>query len=223
MNRPTVIAVAAPSQLTYAEEFANFLTHGIGLVLSVAGVAVMAAFLTYADSWRVAGCSIYLASLVGVYLMSTLSHTFETPNVRSFLRALDQGTIYFLIVGTYTPFSLAYLHSWTWMALLAICWGIAIWNFATKVFYSHRVESVNMWPCIILGGIPLISIPAMLSVVPFAALWWVLLGMACYCLGLVFWCNDRKVKHFHAVWHILVIAGSACHFMGILLFVVLAR
>jgi hemolysin III len=223
MNQSSSIAVAAPSQLTYAEEFANFLTHGIGLVLSLAGVAVMAAVLTYADSWRVAGCSIYLASLVGVYLMSTLSHTFETPNVRSFLRALDQGTIYFLIVGTYTPFSLAYLHSWTWMALLAICWGIAIWNFATKVFFAHRVESVNMWPCIILGGIPLVSIPALIGIVSWYALWWMLLGMACYSLGLVFWCNDRKVKHFHAVWHILVIAGSACHFMGILLFVVLAR
>jgi hemolysin III len=223
MNQPSAIVVAAPRQLTYAEEFANFLTHGIGLVLSLAGVAVMAAVLTYADSWRVAGCSIYLASLVGVYLMSTLSHTFETPQLRSFLRALDQGTIYFLIVGTYTPFALAYLHTWTWMALLAICWGIALYNFASKVFFAHRVESVNMWPCIILGGIPLVSLPTLLSMVSVNALVWMLLGMACYCLGLVFWCNDRKVKHFHAVWHILVIAGSACHFVGIMLFVVLVR
>ena len=128
------------------------MTHGIGLVLSLAGVAVMAAVLGSGDGWRIAGCSIYLASLIGVYLMSTLSHTFETPRVRSFFRALDQGTIYLLIAATYTPFSMAYLHTAFWWTLLAIVWSIAFWGFFSKVFFAHRVESVSMWPCIVLGG-----------------------------------------------------------------------
>jgi hemolysin III len=211
------------SQLSPAEEFANFITHGIGLVLSVAGVIVMTAVLGNGDGWRIAGCSIYLASLIGVYLMSTLSHTFESPRVRSFFRALDQGTIYFLIAATYTPFSMAYLHSAFWFTLLAIVWTIAFWGFFSKVFFAHRIESVSMWPCIVLGCIPFVSVPALIGVVSFTALWWMLLGIACYTLGLVFWINDRRVKHFHAVWHVLVIAGSACHFVCILMFVALAH
>lgn len=209
--------------LSPAEEFANFVTHGIGFVLSLAGVAVMAAVLGNGDGWRIAGCSIYLASLIGVYLMYTLSHTFETPRLRMFFRALDQGTIYLLIAATYTPFSMAYLHSLPWWILLALVWGVAFWGFFSKVLFAHRVEAVSMWPCIVLGGVPFVSVPALLGVVSFTALWWMLLGVACYTLGLVFWVNDRRVKHFHAVWHLLVIAGSACHFVGILLFVVLAR
>jgi hemolysin III len=216
-------AATLPSQLSPAEEFANIVTHGIGLVLSLAGIAVMAEVLADGDGWRIAGCSIYLASLTGVYLMSTLSHTFETPRVRSFFRALDQGTIYFLIAATYTPFSMSYLHAWPWWVFLAAVWGVAFWGFFSKVLFAHRVEAVSMWPCIILGGIPFVSIPALIGVVEFSALWWMLLGIACYTLGLVFWVNDRRVKHFHAVWHLFVIAGSASHFMCILLFVALAR
>ncbi len=220
MNGPTTV-LTSPSQLSSNEEFANFVTHGIGFVLSLAGVAVMVAVLGNGDSWRVAGCSIYLASLIGVYLMSTLSHTFESPRLRSFFRALDQGTIYLLIAATYTPFSMAYLHSAFWFALLAIVWTVAFWGFFSKVFFAHRLESVSMWPCIVLGGIPFVSLPALMGVVSIAALWWMLLGVACYVLGLVFWMNDHRVRHFHAVWHVLVIAGSTCHFVGILLFVVL--
>jgi hemolysin III len=212
-----------PSQLSPAEEFANFITHGIGLVLSLAGVVVMAAVLAYGDVWRIVGCSIYLASLIGVYLMSTLSHTFETPRMRSFFRALDQGTIYFLIAATYTPFSLAYLHTWPWCMLLAVVWAIAFWGFLSKVFFAHRVEAVSMWPCILLGALPFASVPALLGIISTTALWWMLIGIGCYTLGLVFWVNDRRVRHFHAVWHVLVIAGSACHFVCILLFVAVVR
>jgi hemolysin III len=222
MNGQATTAIL-PSQLSPGEEFANVVTHGIGLVLSLAGVAIMADALANGDGWRIAGCSIYLASLIGVYLMSTLSHTFETPRVRTFFRALDQGTIYFLIAATYTPFSMAYLHSWPWWVFLAAVWGVAFWGFFSKVLFAHRVEAVSMWPCIILGGIPFVSIPALIGVVEFSALWWMLLGIACYTLGLVFWVNDRRVKHFHAVWHLFVIAGSASHFVCILLFVAMAR
>ncbi len=222
MSNSTTIAVL-PSQLSPAEEFTNFITHGIGLVLSMAGVVVMAAVLAYGDAWRVAGCSIYLACLIGVYLMSTLSHTFEAPRVRSIFRALDQGTIYFLIAATYTPFSLAYLHTLPWCLLLAVVWVIALWGFFSKVLFAHRVEAVSMWPCIVLGGIPFLSVPALIGVVSFTALWWMLLGIGCYTVGLVFWVNDRRVRHFHAVWHVLVIAGSTCHFVCILLFVAVVR
>ena len=209
-------------QLSDSEELANRVTHGFGLVLSIGGALIMAAVLGSGDFWRAAGCCVYLASLIALYAMSTLSHTFQSPRLRSLFRSLDQGAIYLLIAATYTPFSLAYLRTTPWWILLGVVWAIALYGFFGKVLFAHRVESVSMWPCIVLGGIPFVSVPALLGVVSIGALWWMMIGVGCYSAGLVFWLNDRRVRHFHAVWHLLVVAGSACHFVGILMFVALA-
>jgi hemolysin III len=225
-SRPAVATLAnhmKSTMLSPAEELANRITHGIGLLLSLVGVAVMVEVLGQGDFWRVAGCCVYLFSLISVYAMSTLSHTFEEPRRRSLFRALDQGAIYLLIAATYTPFSMAYLRTTPWWLVLGMVWSIALWGFCSKVFFRYRLERVSMWPCIVLGVIPFICVPSLIGVVSLAALWWMLLGVGFYTLGLVFWVNDRRVRQFHAVWHVFVIAGSTCHFVGILLFVVMAR
>lgn len=209
--------------LSADEEIANSITHGLGFVLSVVGAFVMADTFGGGDAWRVAGCSIFLTSMIAVYAMSTLSHVFQSPRLRTLFRAIDQGTIYLLIAGTYTPFSLAYLHTTPWWILLAAVWAVALYGFVSKVLFTHRVENVSMWPCILVGALPFLAIPTLLTMLPLGALWWMILGVACYTLGLVFWLNDRRVRHFHAVWHLLVMAGSAAHFSGILLFVVLPQ
>ena len=209
--------------LSAEEETANSITHGLGFVLSVVGAFVMADTLGGGDAWRVAGCSIFLTSMIAVYAMSTLSHVFQSPRLRTLFRAIDQGTIYLLIAGTYTPFSLAYLHTTPWWILLGAVWAVALYGFVSKVLFAHRVENVSMWPCILVGAMPFLAIPTLLTMLPLGALWWMILGVACYTLGLVFWLNDRRVRHFHAVWHLLVMAGSAAHFSGILLFVVLPQ
>jgi hemolysin III len=206
------------------DEFVNALTHGLGLVLSVCGAIVMvASMLSHADAWRVAGCSIYLASLVGVYAMSTLSHTFtSTASLRSLFRRLDQGFIYLLIVATYTPFSLAYLRTWPWWILLGVMWAIALWGFAAKVLFAHRVDAVRVWPCVVLGWLPAIAAPSLVQLMPVAVLWWMLAGGVLYSLGTLFLIYDERVRFFHAVWHLLVIAASACHFVAILAFIAAA-
>jgi hemolysin III len=209
--------------LSAEEELANSITHGLGFVLSLGGAFLMADTLGNGDPWRVAGCSIFLTSLIAVYAMSALSHVFYASRLRTLFRSLDQGTIYLLVAGTYTPFSLAYLHGAPWWILLGMVWTVAIYGFVSKALFARRVESVSMWPCLVLGAMPFVAIPTLLTMLPLAALWWMLLGVACYTLGLVFWLNDRRVRHFHAVWHLLVMAGSAAHFSGILLFVVLPQ
>jgi hemolysin III len=206
-----------------SEESLNCLTHALGVILSMLGASVMAAVLGHGDPWRVAGCSIYLISLIGLYTMSTLSHTFQTPRRRSFFRALDQGAIYLLIAGSYTPFSLAYLRTEFWWGLLAVIWIVALYGFLSKVVFAHRLEAVSPWPCLILGALPMLSIPTLVGILPIGALAWMMVGVFCYIAGLWFWLNDRRAHHFHAVWHLLVIAGSACHFIGILLFVAILR
>lgn len=209
--------------LTAEEEIANSITHGLGFVLSVLGAFIMADTFGGGDAWRVAGCSIFVTSMIAVYAMSTLSHVFQTPRLRTLFRAIDQGTIYLLIAGTYTPFSLAYLHSTPWWILLGAVWAVAIYGFTSKVLFAQRVENVSMWPCLLCGALPFAAVPTLLTILPVACLGWMILGVVCYILGLVFWINDRKVRNFHAVWHLLVMAGSAAHFSGILLFVVLPR
>jgi hemolysin III len=203
-----------------AEEIVNAITHGVGLALSMCGAAFMtASTLIHGDPWRVAGCGIYLASLVAVYAMSTLSHSFTRPHLRTLFRRLDQGFIYFLIVATYTPFSLAYLRGWPWWILLGAMWAIALWGFVSKVLFAHRVDAVSVWPCIILGWLPAVAAPSLMQLVPTAVLWWMLAGGVFYSFGTLFLIYDNRVRHFHAVWHLFVIAGSACHFLAILVFI----
>src|SRR3989304_6310318 len=202
-------------RLSRAEERANALTHGLGFVLSVAGAIAMATnVFGESDMWRQIGCGVYVASLIAVYAMSTLSHSATTQEWRSFYRALDQGCIYFLIAATYTPFSLAYLRTTPWWLLLGAIWGVALWGFLSKVVFAHRVEAVSIWPCIVLGWMPTVSVPALAGIVPAAAFWWMLLGGLCYTVGTIFLRYDYKVRHFHAVWHMLVLAGRACHFLA---------
>jgi hemolysin III len=207
-----------------ADELVNALTHGLGLALSLCGAIVMvASVLSHGDAWRVAGCSVYLASLVAVYAMSTLSHTFTAPQLRSIFRRLDQGFIYFLIVATYTPFSLAYLRTWPWWTLLGLMWAIALWGFALKVLFAHRVEAVRVWPCVVLGWLPAIAAPSLMNLIPLSVLWWMLAGGLFYSLGTLFLIYDNKVRFFHAIWHLFVIGGSACHFLAILVFITAAN
>ena len=209
--------------LSAEEEIANTVSHGLGFVLSLLGAFVMAESLGGGDQWRVLGCSVFITSMIAVYAMSTLSHVFQAPRLRTAFRAIDQGTIYLLIAGTYTPFALAYLHTTPWWILLGVVWAVALYGFTSKVLFAHRVENVAMWPCLLLGAIPFAAIPTLINMLPITCLWWMLLGVGCYLLGLVFWLNDRRVRHFHAMWHLLVMAGSAAHFSGILLFVVLPQ
>jgi hemolysin III len=202
------------------EEAANTLTHGLGFLLSLVGAAVMLYLvLREGDAWRILGCTIYASSLIAVYLMSTLSHVCLAPARRHFFRTLDQAFIYVLIVGTYTPFSLAYLRSGPWWLFLALMWSIAIFGFLSKVLHAHRVDAVATWIYIALGWMSAASAPTMLSHVPTTALWWMLVGGLCYTAGTIFLAFDTHIRHFHAVWHLFVIAGSACHYFVILIYV----
>lgn len=202
------------------EERLNMVTHGIGFVLAVVGaIALTFTVWQYGDMWRIAGCMIYVASLVGVYAASTLSHSCRSLPRKTFFRALDQGFIYLLIVATYTPFSLAYLRTPLWWTLLAAMWGIAIFGFFAKLFYFHRVHAITIWGYIALGWLPVVSATALTGVAPAAALWLMLLGGICYTLGTLFLLFDHRAYYLHALWHLSVIAGSACHFLAIWLFV----
>src|SRR6187401_2679211 len=204
-------------QRTRKDELINTLTHGLGFALAVWGGCVMVwSVLRHGDMWRVAGCGIFAASLIAVYAFSTLSHSVQNVRWKHFFRQMDQGCIYLLIVATYTPFGLAYWRTGTGWMLLGGLWTAAFLGFFSKVVLSHRVHNTALWTYIALGWLPLIAVPALWHTVSVDSAWWMIGGGACYLVGTFFLLYDARVRHFHAIWHLLVIAGSACHFLGIL-------
>jgi hemolysin III len=200
-----------------ADELFNTITHAFGFLLSMVGSAVLIRHVLFeGDAWRCAGCGIYVTALMGVYASSTLSHSASQPRMKRRFRMLDQAFIYLLIVGTYTPFALAYLRTGWWLLFLAFLWTIALFGFLSKILMAHRVEAVAVWIYLILGWLPIIAAAPLAELVPAVPLWWMLIGGVCYTAGTVFLMYDDRIPQLHAVWHLFVIAGSAFHFFAIL-------
>lgn len=219
MQTQPMTADGVPGHRCPKNEFANALTHGLGLLLSVAGgIALFSAALMQGERWRVAGCGVFAATLIAVYAFSTLSHCAFRPELIRLFRRLDQGAIYLFIAGTYTPVALAWLHDdWSW--LLWLIWAMALFGCFSKLLFAHRMKTIALWTYVVLGWMPMIAVGAMLERVPLVALSWLIAGGLCYFVGTAFLVLDGRRNFFHAIWHLCVIAGSACHFFIILLFV----
>jgi hemolysin III len=212
--RPSLVSVFP------AEELVNSVTHGIGLVLSIVGVIVLIArSLSQGNAYLVVGCTVFSVTLIAVYAASTLSHTPFGPRLRHLFRRLDQGSIYLLIVGTGMPFAMVYLRTGWWFLFFGVMWIVALWGFVSKTLFSHRVDAVTVWLYVLLGWMPIVTVPSLLEVVPAAALGWMLVGGLCYTFGTLFLAYDERYPFFHGVWHMFVIAGSTCHFLTIFFFV----
>lgn len=211
-------AAAFPRQ-SDAEEFVNSLTHGAGLALSVAGgVALLRQSVGTVNAGLAAACGLYVFSLVGVYAMSFLSHACQRPRWKRRFRTLDQAFIYCLIAGTYAPPALLALGSEGWW-LAGSMWAVAAIGFGSKVLLHHRVENVSIVLYLMMAWLPLLAAGRVLHQMPDDVCRWVIAGGLSYTLGTVFLTLDQRVRYFHAVWHVLVMIGSASHFFAILAFV----
>ncbi len=203
-----------------AEERSNRWTHGCGFVLSVLGSVYLVTSIPERTGWqRYLACLVYGSSLMAVYAMSTLSHGPFSDRWRTTFRSLDQGFIYCLIAGSVTPLAVTYLPSTVCWVLLSAMWTIAGTGFITKVCFAHRVDSVSVWIYVLQGWLPILASPWFLEQTPLPVLLWGLAGGVCYTLGTLFLIYDDRVPHFHAIWHLFVMAGSAIHFFATLHFV----
>lgn len=203
-----------------AEERANRVTHGLGFLLSLCGAACLLTTAFERHGWGLTiACVLYAASLSGVYAMSTLSHGPFDERRRNRFRSLDQGFIYLLIAGSFTPLAVAYLPATVCWCILGSMWAVALVGFAAKVFFSHQVNCVSIWVYVALGWMPILATPWLLGVVPINGLVLGLAGGFCYSIGTIFLVFDHRIAYFHAVWHLLVIAGSTLHFLTIFCYV----
>jgi len=203
---------------TIGEEIANSITHGIGTALSIAGLVILVVFASlYGDAWRIVSFSIYGATLIFLYLSSTLYHSFQIPKVKKVFRILDHSAIFLLIAGTYTPITLIALKgAWGW-TLFGLIWVMAIGGiiFEIKSVGKHRIFIVLFY--LMMGWLVVIAIKPILEYVEKGLLIWMLIGGAFYTLGILFYIL-KKMPFHHMIWHLFVLAGSISHFFGILLY-----
>jgi hemolysin III len=213
---------ALPKVTLDRQEVFNTVTHAVGIALSIAAAIVLLSYtFVVGDAWRILGCAVFTVTLVGVYTASTLSHCVRDARRRTFFRKLDQALIYLLIAGSYSPFALLYLRFSWWWCLFVTMWLLAIWGFAAKMFCQrHQLTSLRTY--LLLGWLPIIPAYKYFEYVPLGALTWVLVGGLYYSVGVIFLFLDYKRYYFHAIWHTFVIAGSTCHFFGVLIFVACA-
>jgi len=202
------------------EEIANTITHALGLVLSLLGIGPMVMHAAAGgDLGALVGCTVFVTTMTAVYGASTLSHLVREPRRRRMFRILDQSLIYVMISGTYTPFGLTYLRGGRWWLLLAGMWVVTLAGVVSKTWLRHRVDAATAWTYVLLGWMPLLALKPILAIVPSALLLWTLAGGVLYTLGTVFLMLDVRVRYFHAIWHLMVIAASAVHYFAIYRFV----
>jgi hemolysin III len=202
--------------LSSREEFANGISHALGLIAALAAVPVLVVTAARAGSASyVVGASIFAGTLVTLYLASTLYHSLTHQGAKRLFRIVDHGAIFLLIAGTYTPFTLGVLRGpWGW-TLLALVWSLAVVGLTLKVFKGTRHSWFSIGLYLAMGWLALIAIKPIWLHVPLPGILWLLAGGLAYTGGLGFFAAHR-LRYNHFVWHLFVIAGTTCHFFAVL-------
>ena len=199
------------------EEIANGVIHGVGLLASIAAIPlVVFASRGPRDAWQIVGGVIFGATLVLLYLASTLYHSLLPGRAKDVVRVIDHSAIYLLIAGTYTPFMLGPLRGpWGW-TLLSIIWALALLGITAKITVGFRFPRLSTVLYLGMGWLILIAIRPLIASIPPAGIAWLVAGGLCYSGGVIFYVTDRRIRYGHALWHVFVLAGSTCHFFAVL-------
>ena len=205
------------------EEIANAVTHGIGLLLSVAGFVVLLVLaILRGTAWHIVACSVYGASLICLYTASTLYHAVISPRLKRALKIFDHSAIYLLIAGTYTPFLLLQLRGpWGW-SLFGVVWGLAFAGILFKFWFVDHFHHLSTAAYVLMGWLVIVAAKPVLVHVPSTTLLWLLAGGLFYSTGVIFYVWKR-LPYSHAVWHVFVLAGSTCHYVAVLRSVLIVR
>jgi hemolysin III len=208
--------------ITYSEEeeLANRLTHSAAAVLSLVGLVILVtAASRTGDPYRIVSSAIFCGSLSLFYIVSTIYHTIRSPKARYIFRVLDHVGIYLVIAASYTPFTLVSLRENSGWILFGVVWGLATAGAIFKVFMTHRLAFLAPVLYIALGWLIVVDLEGLLTMVPTKGVLWLLAGGLCYTGGILFYAIDR-IPYNHAIWHVFVIAGSFCHYLAVLWYVV---
>ncbi len=198
------------------EEFANAITHGFGVLLTLVGTPVLLNLGMKEGNWQqVLGLSVYCFSLLMVYTASTVYHSITSPWYKRAFRKIDHISIYFLIAGTHTPLLVKFLNNDLGTFYLIILWGLVLIGIIYKAFFIHRLKFLSLIFYMGLGWMALLTVPRMLDRMNDACLYWLIIGGAFYTMGILFYIWE-KIPFGHSIWHLFVLAGSIAHFIALL-------
>ncbi len=205
---------------TPGEERANRLTHGLGLVCSVAGLAVMVyCSARHGNAWQIVSTAIFGVTLVLLYTASTLYHSFQDERRKAVLQKFDHAAIFLLIAGTYTPFVLVTLRGpWGW-SLFGVVWALAVAGVMLKFWFAGRFRFISTLLYLGMGWLVLIALRPLMAALPAGGVHLLVAGGLCYTGGAVIYLW-RRWPYSHAIWHLFVLGGSACHWVAVFRYVV---
>lgn len=201
------------------EEIFNAVSHGVGAVLAIGGTG---ALLALSDKSTWAACLVYGLSLILLYTMSTLYHAFSSAKLKQIFRVFDHTSIFLLIAGSYTPFTLILLRGSTKGPLIcAVVWAAAILGVVLNAFSVERFKKLSLLLYVAMGWALVFAFGDVIAALPPAGFWLLLSGGLCYTVGIVFyvWHSKYRTPYIHGVWHLFVLAGSVLHYLCILLYV----
>ncbi|BFM21800.1 PAQR family membrane homeostasis protein TrhA [Gilvimarinus japonicus] len=206
----------------YDGERINSITHLVGAVLALVGFgALLTISIQQLDAALIASFAVFGVTLVLLYTMSTLYHSFRSPQVKAVFRKLDHVCIYLLIAGTYTPFMLVTIGGATGWIMLAVIWGLAVAGLLLDILPKKRIKWLQILIYLVMGWVCVVVYQDLAKGFPAAGLYWLLAGGVTYTVGVIFYVLDglKKLRHAHGIWHLFVLAGSFCHFISIVAYV----
>ncbi|EIL2909060.1 hemolysin III family protein [Vibrio alginolyticus] len=207
-------------QYSQREELANTITHGIGMIFGIVGLILLLvkAIDHQADTLTLTSMAIYGASIIVLFLASTLYHVIPHPKAKRWLKTFDHCAIYLLIAGSYTPFLLVSLRTPLAFGLMIVIWSIALIGIIMKVAFVYRFKKLSLMTYLVMGWLSLIVIYQLAINLDVGGLTLLAAGGIVYSLGVIFYVAKR-IPFNHAIWHGFVLAGCVCHFFAIYYFV----
>jgi len=214
MNNKQQIQIYPP-----LEEKINIYSHAAGLILSIIALVLLVTRASlHGDVWHVVSFSIFGASLIVLYSASTIYHSSKVPQTRSRLRIVDHASIYVLIAGTYTPFTLVTLNGSVGWVIFAISWGMAFTGITLKLFFTGRYRLLSTAVYIFMGWLIIFAIKPLINNLPVDGIYWLVAGGLAYTVGAILYAI-KKIRFNHAIFHVFVLLGSFCHFMAVYFYV----
>jgi hemolysin III len=211
------LAVRSKRMQSRGEELANSLSHGFGLIAAlVASPFLVLHAVRQGDAGFMVGASIFAATMVLLYMASTLYHALPVGRAKRVFRVIEHSAIFLLIAGTYTPFTLGVLRgTWGW-TLLGLVWGIAVTGVVLKALnrLTHPIITTSLY--LLMGWLIVIAVEPLSEHVPAAGLLWLVAGGLAYTVGVIFFALDSRLRYGHFIWHLFVMAGTACHYFAVL-------
>lgn len=205
-------------QFSLGEEITHSVTHGIGTALSVFGFILLVILaVLYGNKYQIISFTVFGATLVLLYLSSTLYHGFQRPHIKKIFKRFDHASIYLLIAGTYTPFLLISLRGSLGWTLLAIVWGIAILGVSFKILFIEKFQVLSVVSYLLMGWLSVVALRQLIAALPIGGIIWLAIGGFFYTIGVIFYAYQR-IPYMHAVWHLFVMGGSISHYLAVLLY-----